>query len=113
MIAHEKPELLVGRRLGSYQFLSLLGTGGMGVVYKARDTRLKRAIAIKVLPANYMERPGAQTPAYSGGSVSLRTEPSEHHHHLRCRARRRMSHRDGICGRKNAGSVDPAQGDCD
>ena len=39
-----------GTRLGTYEILALLGKGGMGEVYRARDTRLKRDIAIKVLP---------------------------------------------------------------
>ena len=37
-------------RLGAYEIIAPLGAGGMGEVYRARDTRLKRDIAIKVLP---------------------------------------------------------------
>jgi serine/threonine protein kinase len=43
--------LPAGTRLGAYQIVSLLGIGGMGEVYRARDSRLKRDVAIKVLPA--------------------------------------------------------------
>jgi Tol biopolymer transport system component len=45
--------LAVGTRLGPYEILSLLGAGGMGAVYRARDTRLQREVAIKVLPAQH------------------------------------------------------------
>jgi serine/threonine-protein kinase len=39
-------------RLGAYEILSALGVGGMGEVYRTADTRLKRQVAIKVLPAS-------------------------------------------------------------
>src|ERR1700736_1145670 len=43
--------LVPGTRLGPYELQSLIGAGGMGEVYRARDSRLKRNIAVKVLPA--------------------------------------------------------------
>src|SRR5262245_34075514 len=43
--------LVSGMRLGPYEISGALGAGGMGEVYRARDTRLERTVAIKVLPA--------------------------------------------------------------
>ena len=48
-----------GSLLGSYQIVSLLGAGGMGEVYHARDTRLQRDVAIKVLSASLAQAPEA------------------------------------------------------
>ncbi len=49
--------LLAGSRLGPYEVLSPLGAGGMGEVWKARDTRLGRTVAIKVLPPHLSSSP--------------------------------------------------------
>jgi serine/threonine protein kinase len=49
--------LPTGTRLGPYEVESLLGAGGMGEVYRARDTRLERVVAVKVLPANLSSEP--------------------------------------------------------
>jgi eukaryotic-like serine/threonine-protein kinase len=51
---------LVGRQVGTYRLLSLLGAGGMGEVYRARDTTLKRDVAIKVLPMIFTHDPHRQ-----------------------------------------------------
>jgi serine/threonine-protein kinase len=48
-----------GAPLGSYQVLAPIGTGGMGEVYRARDTKLKRDVAIKVLPEHLSSSPDA------------------------------------------------------
>ena len=47
--------ILPGRRLGPYEILSAIGAGGMGEVYRARDTRLDRIVAIKVLAARILQ----------------------------------------------------------
>ena len=49
--------LTSGIKLGPYEILAPLGAGGMGEVYRARDTRLERDVAIKVLPANLSSDP--------------------------------------------------------
>src|SRR5258708_4207699 len=48
--------ILPGRRLGPYEILSSIGAGGMGEVYRARDTRLDRIVAINILPDHLASR---------------------------------------------------------
>jgi serine/threonine protein kinase/tetratricopeptide (TPR) repeat protein len=56
----EPDELPSGTRLGPYEILAPLGEGGMGKVYKARDSRLDRLVAIKLLQADIADRPEVQ-----------------------------------------------------
>ena len=72
--------LSTGDRLGPYEITGELGAGGMGEVYKARDTRLDRTIAIKVLPEHVASDPDLQQrferEAKIAGEGAVRTLPS-------------------------------------
>jgi serine/threonine protein kinase len=52
--------LASGTKLGPYEIQSPLGAGGMGEVYRARDTRLDRTVAVKILPSHLSENPEAK-----------------------------------------------------
>src|SRR5215475_6816409 len=51
----------IGTKLGYHEIISLLGKGGMGEVYRARDTKLKREVAIKILPDEFSRDPARVT----------------------------------------------------
>src|SRR5262249_36627880 len=50
-----RPETWVGRHISHYEILAVLVAGGMGEVYRSRDTKLKREVAIKILPAEWSQ----------------------------------------------------------
>src|ERR1700690_4077527 len=52
--------LVSGTKLGPYEIQSPLGAGGMGEVYRAKDTRLDRTVAVKILPAHLSDNPEAK-----------------------------------------------------
>ena len=100
--------LAPGSRLGAYEVLSALGAGGMGEVYRARDTRLNRDVAIKVLPAERL----ADEHRRRRFQQEARALSSLNHPHIVTiyeveSAGDRRLHRDGVRARQQPRSVDP------
>jgi serine/threonine protein kinase len=76
-----------GTHLGPYEILSAIGAGEMGEVYRARDTRLDRIVAIKILPDHLARSIRApRTIRARGTQPHCQPEPSAHLHALRHRA---------------------------
>ena len=67
-----------GQRLGPYEVAGLLGTGGMGAVYKAQDTRLKRTVAMKVLSGGSALDPAVRERFTREARAIAALEPSPH-----------------------------------
>ena len=78
---------IVGRMIGSYEVLSLIGAGGMGLVYRARDTRLGRHVALKILSSRLRLTARARHGSIAKRDCGL-AESSEDRRNLRVRRRR-------------------------
>ena len=85
-----------GTRLGPFEILAPLGAGGMGEVYRARDTKLGRELAIKILPASVSADPDRrqrfEQEARSASALNHPRDRDDLRHRIR---RRRDLHRDG------------------
>ena len=82
------PFLAAGLRVGPYEIVALLGAGAMGEVYRARDTKLHRDVALKVLPDSFAAIPTG-SPVHARSADARGPESSEHRAHPRPRGIRR------------------------
>ena len=90
--------LQAGERLGPYEIISLLGAGGMGEVYRARDTRLDRSVAVKVLAPEL-----AKDPEFTARFTrEARAISALSHAHICALARHRPRARHRVSGARTA-----------
>ena len=83
--------LPAGRQIGPYTIQNLLGAGGMGEVYRARDTKLGRDVALKILPTQFTANADRRARFEREAPIARIAEPSTHRGHLRLRGRRQRT----------------------
>jgi serine/threonine protein kinase len=76
-----------GTRLGPYEIIERLGAGGMGVVYKARDTRLDRLVALKILSPDKVGNPERKRRFILEAKSASALNHTQYRRHLRYRHR--------------------------
>ena len=87
MIQAKTVSLTAGTRLGPYEIVSALGAGGMGEVYRARDTKLGREVALKILPDAFANDADRLARFQREAQIARVPQSSAHRADLRVRGR--------------------------